>query len=803
MGAKRPAGGIVRFRSILTLSVLVLAFWAGTARADKRVALVVGNSQYTRITPKLANPANDANDIAQALKSIGFEVILKIDAGKGEFDRGLAEFARKASGADTALFYYAGHGLQYQGKNFFLPIDIDVQDVADVEFQAVGINSVQQAIDRSGGVKIIILDACRDNPLAKEFATRGLNGGGGGTRGLARIDRTEGFIIAYATAPDQVAQDGTGRRNSPFTEALIHRIKEPGLEIGTMFRRVTSDVYETTRGRQRPEVSISLLTDYFLIPAESDTIAWDRIRDSNDEADFKEFIQKFPSSPFTREAQARIDLFERIRRENAEEARLKREREALEAEKCDSDRTKLKELTATLQADAIQSLAKESACPTIKLDAEKALQQVARALDERKKHDAELEKQRLAAACDSDTVKLKQLTDALQTDAIQRLAKESTCPTIKPSIDNALQQVARVVEEHKKHDADLERQRIAEACDRDSTKLKELTGALQADAIQTLGKETTCPTLKPAIGAALKEVERGVKRTCDADRKTLAAVKNNDIESLKGAVDHMTCETVRAGAQQRLAKLEDEVKQKEQLCAEEKQKLNAIDENVASARQQYVEFQSHAACATLRAEVTGTIKKIDERVKAAQIELTRLGCYNASINGQFDEATRKSLALYHSKKGSQEGGDHLNDGLVSELRSQELGLCPSEPNVAAKPPASSPETPAPNTQQATHEQNVEPGHNASATPGGTRKERVSRPGRSHRNVVAEREQELVPPPSQHRSHHRIVPDEEPVTMPKHRHASRPPAIARAPSMPPRPAAEAPASSSAHITGVGF
>jgi uncharacterized caspase-like protein len=430
------------------LSVLILTFWAGTALADKRVALIVGNGQYTRISPKLVSPANDAHDLAQALAGMGFDVILRTDVGKGEFDQALAEFARKASGADAALFYYAGYGLQHHGENFFLPIDIEVQDIPDLEFQAVGFDSVQQAIDRSAGVKIVILDASRDNSLARQLiASRSW---GGDMRGLARIDRTEGFIIAYATAPDQVAQDGAGR-NSPFTQALIRRIKEPGLEINTMFRRVTSDVYEMTNGRQRPEVTASLPTDYFLIPVESDSIAWSRIRDSDAAADFKEFIQKFPSSPHAREAQARIDLFGRIREE---EARLKREREALEAG-----------------------------------------------------------------------------------------AK-----------------VAALGEENRRKQ--VEKQRQAEICSKDFAKLKDFTAALQAAAIQNLAKESVCASIKHAIDTALKDVERGVKRACDADRKTLAVVRNSNIETLKTALNHVTCETVRAEAQQRIAKLEDRRKRK-------------------------------------------------------------------------------------------------------------------------------------------------------------------------------------------------------------------------------------------------
>ncbi|MCL2384841.1 MAG: caspase family protein, partial [Alphaproteobacteria bacterium] len=419
-----------KFRSssrVAWLSALILIFGIGSAQADKRVALVIGNSQYTLISPKLANPSNDAHDLAEALKGIGFEVILKTDIGKGDFDRSLAEFARKASGADTALFYYAGHGLQYQRQNYFLPVDIKVEDAPDVEFTAIGMDRVLEAIDKANGVKVLILDACRDNPLAKQVLTRGVGGSGELMRGLARLDRTEGLIIAYATAPDQVAQDGSGR-NSPFTEALIRRIKEPGLEIGTMFRRVTSDVFERTNGRQRPEISISLLTDYFLNPSVADSIEWGRIRNSDDEDVFKTFIRKYPESPYARDAQYRIDLFERIKREQQD--RVAREEE--------------------------QKLKDEEA--------------------KRQKEEAEKERQRIVDLCAADRAKLSGLVVGLQSDAIQKLGKETACPTLQPDVDKAFKDVnLKLAEEQKRKDeearrqkeeADKEKQRIAGLCDR-------------------------------------------------------------------------------------------------------------------------------------------------------------------------------------------------------------------------------------------------------------------------------------------------------------------------------------------------
>jgi hypothetical protein len=766
------------------LSVLILTFWTGSALADKRVALIVGNSQYTQITPKLVNPVNDAHDIAQTLESLGFEVILKIDVGKGEFDRSLAAFARKASGADTALFYYAGHGLQFQGQNYFLPVDIEVQDSADVEFQAIHQDRILEAIRRAPGVRIVILDSCRDNPLAKQFATRSISGGEI-TRGLARIDRTEGLIIAYATAPNQVAQDGVGRRNSPFAEALIRRIKEPGLEIATMFRRVANDVFDQTHGRQMPELSISLLTDYFLNPAESDSITWGRIRDSNMKEDFQNFIRKFPESRFVRDAQIRIDLFERIRRENEEMARTERERIALEAAKKAHDQEAKKEadrvaLEAAKKAhDDADRIALEAAKKAHD-DADRiALEAAKKAHDEEAKKEAD--RVALEAAKKAHDEEAKKEADRVaqqRSDAARSDAEKARLQAEKRLADERAK-IAALEEDRKKHEIELEKQHTAEICNADSAKLRELTAALQSAAIQNLAKETACPTIKPAIEIALREVARGVKRACDAEHKTLASLKGNDIASLKTALDHMSCDTVRTEAQQRVAKLEDEIQRKQQICANDKTKVNAIDASAAGARQQYAELQAQTACTSLRTDLGDSIKIIETRVKDAQHELARLGCYSGSINGKFGDETKKSLALYHTKKGTLEDGDHLSDGLLSELRQQEVAVCPTEqPSlpVEAKPVPSKPKI-----------EHAKGPSRSKLKSAGYEHEPTLRPPRHNQTAVHE-------PAPVRKSHPWSHPPSETV---------RPKTFAHAPPMPTGPTAEpGSASHSGHILGVG-
>ena len=537
------------------LSVLILTFWVGTALADKRVALIIGNSQYAHLSPKLVNPANDAYDIAQALGSIGFDVILRTDLGQGEFEHALAEFARKATDADTALFFYAGHGLQNKGRNYFLPTDIEVQDAVDVEYRAIDQGHILSAVERAKGVKVVILDACRDNPLARQLIATRSWGGGGETHGLARIDNAEDTIVAYATAPDHVANDGDGR-NSPFTAALLNRIKEPGLEITTMFRRVANDVYERTKGTQHPEVTTSLRTDYFLNPSESDSAAWSRVRDSTDPADFIEFIRKFPASPFAREAQFRIDLFERIRRENAETAKRERDRIALEAEqkrraeeaKKEAERIALEaeqkrhaeeakkeaerialEAEQKRHAEEAKKEAERSALEAEqKRRAEEAKKEAERSvLEAEQKRQAEEAKKEaeLIAQQKNEAARLEMEKAAAQRREAERLQAE------KRAAEERAKVAALEEENRKTQELEREKQRIAGICTGDLAKLKDFTAAQQTPAIQNLAKELACPTIQPAIQTALREVTRAIKQACDADRKTLTSLKGSDIES--------------------------------------------------------------------------------------------------------------------------------------------------------------------------------------------------------------------------------------------------------------------------------
>lgn len=234
-----------------------------------RVALVIGNAKYRNTVP-LANPGNDAVEIAAVLRRLGFEVMERQDLDKPGLEQNLAKFARLARTADAALIYYAGHGLQYQGQNLLVPVDAKLEDEVSLQFELTRLDDVVGALSLTPGARILILDACRNNPLAAKMAGRD---GGGYTPGLAKMGSSRGLATVYATQANTVAFDGTGR-NSIFTTALVAGLSEPRLEIAQVFRKVAAIVNQRTGGRQSPELSLSLTSEfYFNLGDKQDAVA--------------------------------------------------------------------------------------------------------------------------------------------------------------------------------------------------------------------------------------------------------------------------------------------------------------------------------------------------------------------------------------------------------------------------------------------------------------------------------------------------------------------------------------------------
>ena len=256
------------FRQVSLLpwaAVILSALLSFPAPAAQRVALVIGNASYAH-APTLANPLNDAADIGGALGRLGFAVTRLENAGYAALRRGLLEFQRAASASEIAVVFYAGHGIEVDQRNFLVPVDARLASDQDVEFEAVPLELVSRAVERASGLRLVILDACRENPFAVQMQRAGATRSIG--RGLARVEPSGETLVAYAAKEGTVASDGAGR-NSPYSEALLGHLEEPGLEVGLMFRKVRDAVVGMTGGRQEPFVYGSLSSrGVYLVAAE-------------------------------------------------------------------------------------------------------------------------------------------------------------------------------------------------------------------------------------------------------------------------------------------------------------------------------------------------------------------------------------------------------------------------------------------------------------------------------------------------------------------------------------------------------
>src|SRR5271163_1581330 len=239
---------------------------ADAALADRRVAFVVGNGAYRNVAP-LPNPAVDAKSMAKVLRSVGFDVVEGTNLTRDKMTEKLLDFGKKAEGADVALFFYAGHGIAINGINYLLPVDADIKSEMDVKLgSAINIDLTLDQTMSDAKVKLVFLDACRDNPFAAKLksnsATRGVVQGG-----LAEMKSGEGTLIAFATGPGQTALDGQPGTNSPFTRALMDNIAAPGVEIQQAMTKVRAQVSDETSKAQLPWGHTDLTGEVYLNPA--------------------------------------------------------------------------------------------------------------------------------------------------------------------------------------------------------------------------------------------------------------------------------------------------------------------------------------------------------------------------------------------------------------------------------------------------------------------------------------------------------------------------------------------------------
>jgi uncharacterized caspase-like protein len=250
-----------------TIALVVLAAPCLSAQEGGRFALVIGMSGY-RHAPTLKNPANDARDLGATLRELGFAVTEAADLDKRQLDEAVRGFARRIAGADAALVFFAGHGLQVAGQNYLLPVDAKLESERDLDFETVRLEFIlrQMETGRDGKVSIVMLDACRDNPLARNLARSMGVRSEAFPRGLAAVQSGAGMFVAFSTQPGNVAFDGQGR-NSPFAAALLRHIRATNKGLNALMIDVRKDVMAATRNAQVPWDHSALTEDFQFQPA--------------------------------------------------------------------------------------------------------------------------------------------------------------------------------------------------------------------------------------------------------------------------------------------------------------------------------------------------------------------------------------------------------------------------------------------------------------------------------------------------------------------------------------------------------
>ena len=356
--------GLKRIYSVAA-AILVAVGLASAAQAEKRVALVIGNSAYTEISP-LTNPRNDAELMTATLRELDFEVVTALDANRTDMGRAIRKFSRalRSAGEDAVgLFFYAGHGVQAHGGNFLIPIGAAIETDADLEIEAVNTSYIMRQLEGAGNrLNLVVLDACRNNPFKGRFRDA--------TRGLQRIQAASGAMIAFSAGPGQAALDGKDE-NSPYTKALVAAMKVEGLKVEEVFKRVRVAVEKDTGGAQTPWEESSLRGEfYFRPPSEKAPIevrvepiekqeqnvtttttrpgtpgrdTWTAIQSTRSKAILRTFIEEYPDTIYAKFAKARLAELEL-----EDERRRKQQQQTQNVQDENKRQNELEELRAKL-----------------------------------------------------------------------------------------------------------------------------------------------------------------------------------------------------------------------------------------------------------------------------------------------------------------------------------------------------------------------------------------------------------------------------------------------------------------------
>ncbi|MFT4119632.1 caspase family protein [Bradyrhizobium sp.] len=625
---------VMQMVTAIGAAVVMMAATCGAARAEKRVALVVGNANYQSV-PKLPNPARDAGAIAKMFKDAGFETVdVQLNLGNLEFKRAIRKFETMADQSDIAIVYYAGHGLEIGGINYLIPVDARLASDRDAEDEAIPLERLVSSADGARRLRLIILDACRDNPFVTTMRRERKSANRAVSAGLGRVEPTStDTLIAYAAKAGSTAEDGDGE-HSPFTMAVLKNLTVPGLDVRLAFGRVRDDVLRSTGNRQEPFVYGALGGGSIsLVPA-----------------------PVTPQDTPINEVKADFELVQKIGTRRAWEVFLANHPTGFHAD---------------LARAEIERLGHQA--PDVILTGLPAQPPPGRDTPAR------------------DAIEWDKIKDSTDVAALERFIRRF--PDSPLSI--AAQRRAEVLQSAARERAELARaaQEAARKREEDERRAREAEAAAKARAAAE-AEAARKRAEDERRAKALEEQQRA--RAAEAERKEAAArQKAEQAERDKAAADAAAARAA-AEKQAKLAeearKAAEAAAAREAICKTEQAKLDDIiaKGSDGTGLDELTAFGRSVTCGRLNGLVSATLDRFrmeaaaraarapnsPELIRAAQTELVRLGCFADKIDGVLTPATGEALRRYMTIQGQTAENVSVTEAFVGELSKHATRVCP-------------------------------------------------------------------------------------------------------------------------------
>jgi uncharacterized caspase-like protein len=673
----------------LAFGLLCASLWVDSALAsEKRVALIIGNSAYQN-APALPNPARDARAVAAMFTKAGYDVVsTAYDLGNLDFKRAIRQFEDAAADADIAVVYYAGHGIEIHGVNYVVPVDARLASDRDADDEAIPLDRLIESVDGAKKLRVIILDACRDNPFSRtmkqqRMASRGI------TAGLTATEPTSiNTLVAYAAKAGSQAEDGNSD-HSPFAAALIDNLFVPGLDVRLAFGRVRDEVLKKTSNRQEPFVYGSLGGgNVAIVPApdqpaqtaasgDADGVRSDYslVEKIGTKGAWQVFLTQHPTGFYSDLARAQIT---KLGGETNMTASVNTKPMVVA-----STESGERNLTTTLPQTAAQPAPQAPAVASLDLQQKPAqpagpTTEEQRAWDKIKDSSNEADYKGFIKKYPASPLAdiAQSHVDAIERSAKERAAKEEAARQAAAQATAEAQRQAQLAEAKRQADEAARQKAAQDAALAAAQQAAKAAAQAQADAEREAALKHDEEAHQAAL-AALAEASKA-KQQADAEAAKKQAEQVAALAAAQQAAQ--AAEKARAEAQ-RIAQA-----QQEAVCKNEQDRLTGLQAQGSKARDDLKQLQQGLTCERLRPMVVAALDKANALpdvntpalIRSAQQELARVGCYSGTVDGSLSPTTTVAIQHYQSARGGKPaaGAVDISDAFVSDLKKQSARVCP-------------------------------------------------------------------------------------------------------------------------------